>query len=368
MQEEITADLLSKCPLSHAAVSFLCDHNGGVVTSKHGGIKLTIPKGAIKEGDKVTFSIASDLYGPFVLPSKRQADLVSPYYWIGVSESYHFHKPIKVEFEHYAVVTTCDPSHYQLLCCEDDDESYTMRPVDNELGFTVRDGIALCTFETYEFCSYCLYHGCEDPVDNRIVAIYLKSRDFQFSNHFTAEIWFSLHIRYCMERNKELYTQQDMIMDMKCNYSFEASCDKNSEDHLTLLYVKNSDWDLSHSRSDKIQTKSINFHNYYTNGKDLEASEDASLFPPRFIVNVTKKANCNTDLSTNIMVTLYNAKEKPLESISFYLFVSKPMTIKETTKSEAKKETAKPTGAVIAKQAYGASNSIHHKISNQVDS
>ena len=61
MPEEITADLQSKCPLS-CAVLDLCDHNGGVVASEHGDIKLTIPKGAIKEGDVVTFSVASNLY------------------------------------------------------------------------------------------------------------------------------------------------------------------------------------------------------------------------------------------------------------------------------------------------------------------
>ena len=124
-QEEITADLESKCPLSHA-ISNSCDHNGGVVTSEHGDLTLTIPKGAIKEGDVVTFSIASDLYRSFVLPSNHQVDLVSPYYWIRVSGSYHFHKPVQVEFEHFAVVTACDPSHYQLLSCEDDDKSYIM--------------------------------------------------------------------------------------------------------------------------------------------------------------------------------------------------------------------------------------------------
>ena len=94
-QEEITADLESKCPLSHA-VSGSCDHNGGVITSEHSDLKLTIPEGAIKEGDVVTFSIASDLYGPFVLPSKCQADLVSPYYWIGVSVSYHLINQFKL--------------------------------------------------------------------------------------------------------------------------------------------------------------------------------------------------------------------------------------------------------------------------------
>ena len=326
-QEEITADLQTKCPLSHA-ISGSCDHNGGILISEHGDLKLTIPEGAIKDGDVVTFSIASDLYGPFVLPSKRQADLVSPYYWIGVSGSYHFHKPVQVEFEHYAVVTACDPLHYQLLSCEDDDESYTMRPVDYELVFTVQGNISLCTFETCEFCSYCLYHGCNDPVINRIAAIYLKDRGFQYSDYFTVEIWFSFPISHCIQRNIELYTQQDMILDMKCSYSFEASCDKSSTDYFTLSYDENiNSWYLSHSRSTEIKTKWINFYNYYTNTKDLEANELISLFPPRFIVNVTKKPNCNTHLSTKIMVILHKAEEKSLEPIPFYLFVPKSTEI-----------------------------------------
>ena len=102
--------------------------------------------------DLVTFHIATGLFGPFVLPSKCQA---SPYYWIGVnvSGSYHFQKPVQVEFEHFGA---CDPSHYQLLCCEDDDESYTMQPVDYELSFSVRGNISWCTFHTNHFL--CVLH------------------------------------------------------------------------------------------------------------------------------------------------------------------------------------------------------------------
>ena len=351
-QEEITADLESKCPLSHA-VSGSCDHNGGVITSEHGDLKLTIPKGAIKEGDVVTFSIASDLYGPFVLPSKCQADLVSPYYWIGVSGSYHFDKLVQVEFEHYAVVTACDPSHYQLLSCEDDDKSYIMQPVDCDLNFTVQGDISLCTFETCEFCSYCLYHGCKDTGINRIAAIYLKNKDFQYSNYCTAEIWFSFSISYCIQRNEELYTQQDMILDKKGSYNFEASCEKSSTDYFTLSYDENiSDWCLSHFRSKVIETKSINFYNYYTNTKDLEANENVSLFPPRFVVNVTKKPNINTDLSTNIKVTLYKAEEKPKEEIPFYLFIPNSMAIKESTRSDAKKEAVKSTETIKTQKKF----------------
>ena len=87
----------------------ICDHNGGILTSKDGNIRLNIPEGAIKDGDLVVFYFVICLYGPFILPSHCQADLASPYYWIGVTRSYHFQKPIEVEFEHYAVVTACDP-------------------------------------------------------------------------------------------------------------------------------------------------------------------------------------------------------------------------------------------------------------------
>ena len=322
MQEETIANLESKCPLSQA-VSGSCNHNGGLLISEHGDLTLTIPKGAIKEGDVVTFSVASGLYGPFVLPSKCQTDLASPYYWIGVSGSYHFHKPIQVEFEHFAVVTACDPSHYQLLCCEDD-ESYTMQRVDYELGFTMQGNISLCTFETCKFCSYCLYHGCKYPMINRIAAIYLKNKDFQYSNDFTTEIWFSLPTSKCIKRNTELYSEQGMILDNKSSHYFEASCDKSSTDYFVLSYDEEvSDWYLSHSRSTEIETKSINFYNYYTDTEELRANEFISLFPPRFIINVTKKPNCNTELRTSIMVTLHKAGEKSPKPIPFYLFVPK---------------------------------------------
>ena len=156
----------------------ICDHKGGEVTSEDGAIKLTVPNGAIMEGKLVMFHFITCLFCPFTLPSCHQHDLASPYYWIGISESYRFHKPIKVEFEHFAVVTACDPSHFQLLSCEDDDESFTMRPVEYALSFSVQDGISWCTFQTNHFCSYCLSHHCyhDHPIMTRIIAFFLKPK------------------------------------------------------------------------------------------------------------------------------------------------------------------------------------------------
>ena len=305
--KHMMAHLQTKCPLSYPT-SGSCDHNGGVLTSKYGDLKLTIPKGAIKNGDMVIFCIETGLYGPFALPSNFQADLASPYYWIGVSRLYSFQKPIQVEFEHFGA---CDPSHYQLLCCEDDDESYTMRPVDYELSFSARDKISRCTFETYHCCSYCLHHNCKDPVMNRIAAIYLKAKDFQSSKQFATEVWFSFHITICLKRNEELYTQEGMVFDKKFIYIFEASCDINSTSYFTLAYhLHVNGWDVKHVRSMKIETKEINFYNYYTDEKELKAMEENGSFPQRFILIATKKSECNTDLNTEMTITLHKNEEK----------------------------------------------------------
>ena len=342
-EEVIEAGLLAKCPLSlHKNYKFgSCDHNGGVLTSRHSDLKLTIPKGAIGHGNYITFCIVTDLYGPFVIPSKCPTDVVSPYYWIGVTESYPFQKPVQVEFEHYAVVTACDPSHYQLLYCEDNDESYTMQPADYDLSFKVEDDISWCTFKTHHFCSLCLHHGCKDPKISRVAAIFLKTKNFQYLNRFTAEIWFSFPISHCIKRNKELYTNEDMILDQKSSYTFEISCDKKSRSYFTLLYDQDvNGWSLNHSRSTRIYSKNINFYNCYKNMEELQANEEISLSPQRFIVNIKKKSECNEDLDTYISVSSQN-DEQTMESIPFELFVSLSPPVTETT-STLKSKTSLP--------------------------
>ena len=295
------SSLLKKIEIKSNTISGSCDHNGGILTSKEGSLKLTIPEGAIKQGEWIDLYIATDLYGPFKLPSGCQATLASPYYCIEVTGSYQFHKPVLVEFEHFAVVTACDPSHYQLFCCEDDDKSFIMQPVDCSL---MLDGSSWCTFNTYHFCSYCLFHNCEHPMINRIGIFFLKPKHFQVLNHFALEVWFSFPLKYCMERNEELYTRQGMVLDSDCSGIFEASSDRNSTSYFIINYSqKNDGWSISHIRFDKIETKEVNFYNYYTNMNELKAIEERSLFPPRFIVNVAKKAENNMELNASILIT-----------------------------------------------------------------
>ena len=325
------------------------DHSGGVLTSKD-GIELIIPKSAIKKGDLVTFNVEVGMCGPFVLPSKSQADLASPYYWIGVSRSYHFQKSIQVEFEHYGA---CDPSHYRLLTCEDDDESYTMQPVDYDLSFTKQENM-LCKFQTFHCCSFCLQHNHKHTNVNAIAALFLKPKNFQSLHHFTlkpdkfesqnyfsVEIWFSFIASYCLNRNKELYEGRGMTLDR--SYQFEASSDINSKNYFTLQYQENiNGWKIDDGqesprfkenvhgcrRFKEIEAKEVNFHNDPNIDEEtLKAKEENMLFPPFFklyIKNPNSPYN-TTELDTNITVSLYNNKEekKELDSTNFKLLVPK---------------------------------------------
>ena len=107
---QLPADLEAVCPLKNSEVMLhTCDYNGGILMSKDGSIKITVPKGAIRRGDLVMFATATDLFASFILPSKCHTYLASPYYWIGVTGLYHFQIPLEVVFQHFGA---CDPSHY----------------------------------------------------------------------------------------------------------------------------------------------------------------------------------------------------------------------------------------------------------------
>ena len=308
-----------KCPLLNDDINVprTFDHetfdcNGGELVSQD-GIRITIPEGAIKDGDSVTFYTAADLRGPFVFPSQCQAaDLVSPFYWIGVSRSYHFQNFIEVEFEHSAVAT--DSSHYQLLCCKDDDESYTMQPVDCDLELKVEGDASFCKFQTDHCCSYCLQHKNKDNTNiNRIGAFYLKPKNFESLSSFTVEIWFSFTTKHCLKRIRELYTKKGMILDQHYSDLFEAPSDKSSKSYFQISYDGNiNGWYLHHSRPTEliIETKQVNFYNSYTDSTELFLLEEHSLFPPRFFLYIENiEQERTTGLDTNITVTLYNSPE-----------------------------------------------------------
>ena len=156
---------------------------------------------------------------------------------------------------------------------------------------------------------------------NMIGAYYLKPENLQTLDRFSIEIWFSLPISQCSKRNRELYTKRKLVL-QDVGYSFEAACHKSSTRYFFLEYETINGWDIDNFLSKKIPTKKVNFHNYYNyeNSEDLQRSEEDSLFPPCFIINVVKSSKCTTDLNTDIIVSLYD-EGKLVDSTKFKLFV-----------------------------------------------
>ena len=314
-----------ECPLSSKTIlSYKCTSEGGIITSDD-GLKITVPKNAIMEENlTVTFYVAVDLFGPFVLYVHLDAsldDLVSPYYWIGVGGLYHFQKPVLVEFEHYGA---CDPSHYQLLSCEDDDESHIMKPNDNQFDLIERGHKSFCRFQTYHFCSNCLVHSSKLKGDEckgkKIAALCLIPCAPPDNNDepYKAQVWITISCAVCLNTAEKFYGKEGLKWVRSLR--FEASCDERSKYNFKLKYDKTVDgWQICHEEDDEFSAAELNF--YSEEKEDLEAREKFGLFPPRFIICVKMNANgdCTTSLNTTIHITLcYN--EKVIKSNNFDIF------------------------------------------------
>ena len=228
------------------------------------------------------------------------------------------------------------------MCCGDDDESYTMRPVEYEVDITVKDGISLCRFLTDHFCSYCLYHHYKDENKHTIAASYLMPNlnDLGFQNNFSVEIWFIYSITLCLKRNRELYECRGLKYVM--GYLFEAPSNEEAHIVFTLNYLEKIDgWNISHDLSKEIKAKKVNFYNYYKHKEDLQASEENKLFPPRFtlwIKNPGLEHVCSTDLDANITITLYDNKnhKNKVDSVIFKVNAPRVHMLTEVLSSTSK--------------------------------
>ena len=137
----------------------------------------------------------------------------------------------------------------------------------------------------------------------KIGAFYLKPKDFLTLSDFKVEIWFSLTNSYCLDRIKELCENKGMVKIDKddSDVFVEASTDKSSTSCFELTYEQNiNGWYMEPSGTTDlmIETNKVNFHNYFTDMKELYCHEELSLFPPRFTLHVKNQEHrCVTDLN-----------------------------------------------------------------------
>ena len=125
-----------------------------------------------------------------------------------------------------------------------------------------------------------------------------------------------------------------MMIDGCTSGLFEASSDKTSSSYFKLSYNSIIDgWQIDYTgpADQIIETKEVNFSNYYTKFDELKANEEISIFPPRFKFQVRSIGHSRTQLRTKFNVGLYNKKKmhKPDKDIILNLFVPAPATMKD---------------------------------------
>ena len=74
------------------------DSSGGEYESNHHGITISVPKGAIPEGETVHVEVAVALYGPFQFSDGKRP--ISPILWLCPQEDIIFQKPITIVLPH----------------------------------------------------------------------------------------------------------------------------------------------------------------------------------------------------------------------------------------------------------------------------
>ena len=170
---------------------------GGKVSIDEHSVTITVPKGAVAEGDKVQIEAAASLIGPYIIPKGFHP--VSAYLWIGAN--YIFRKEVQVQIEHHAVLSHPEDilQMYMLTaCCKDKDgqSMYEMHEAAYKPQCKIREQV--CTYSTDHFCSNCLAKK-NDEIPDAIVIYHMLPKSYKSAGDFTSEICFCYNLECCKQ-------------------------------------------------------------------------------------------------------------------------------------------------------------------------
>lgn len=210
-----------KCPLNNSSItSKWFDHTGGEMTLDDYAVKLTVPKGAIKDGYGVEIQLAASFCGPFSVPKVYR--LISPYIWIG--NSYKFKKQLELKIEHHAYMSCAkDTSKLCILKTHENSDPEQMHKVMK--GYQFKSNDSFCTYSADHFCTVCLATNRTD-IPLRILVYHYLPKDYKLTEEFISEVCFCYDLKVCRQRIEKCFVQRNMI--------------KNAS-YLILDYLKNDD-------------------------------------------------------------------------------------------------------------------------------
>lgn len=175
------------------------DSEGGELSLDEHSVTLTIPKGAVAEGDEVQVQAAASLIGPYIIPDGLYP--VSVYAWIGAS--YKFRKPVQIQIEHHAALSQHeDILQMSLLtaCCNDrivgsnGEDFYKMHEASYHPQCKIDE--SFCIYSTDHFCSNCLAKKNE-KIPDRIAVYHMLPNSYESADTFSSEICFCYNLELC---------------------------------------------------------------------------------------------------------------------------------------------------------------------------
>lgn len=228
------------CPLLNPnIVSCYFETEGGKLSINEHFITITVPRGAIAEGDKVQIEAAASLIGPYIIPEGFHP--ISAYVWIGAN--YMFKKQIQVQIEHHAMLSKPeDVLELSILtaCTKDGvigdsgQYMYEMHEATHQPQCEINKSI--CAYRTDHFCSNCLAKKNE-KIPDRIVVYHMLPRSFESEATFSSEICFCYNLELCKKVATPSYLLQFLLIMCVVFIFRQLKNDSTIEDGLKAVLV-----------------------------------------------------------------------------------------------------------------------------------
>ena len=141
------------------------DSSGGEYKSNQHDITISIPRGAIPQGERVHMEVAVAPYGPFQFSDGKRP--ISPILWLCAQEDVVFHKPITIVLPHMLTdICNEDIDNFGIQFAKADHQDYRIsptgqteyvfKPYKSETAPNLKSGKHYAILEANHCCFWCL--------------------------------------------------------------------------------------------------------------------------------------------------------------------------------------------------------------------
>ena len=163
------------------------DSSGKEYKSTHHDITISIPQGAIFQGETVHMEVAVALYGPFQFSDGKHP--ISPILWLCPQEDIVFQKPITIVLPHM-LTDVCDKDvdsfgiqfakadHQDYQVTSTGQKEYVFKPYEAEVVLQANDGKQYAKLKADHCCFWCLEMKKQNKVTPEVARQMAKKKGY----------------------------------------------------------------------------------------------------------------------------------------------------------------------------------------------